>query len=736
MKKILIILVIIACLAVGAYALLPRFNSDCAHAYDNSCDIDCNECGEKREASHSFADADCLAPKTCTVCGATEGEALGHSFEPVSNLCTDGSICKNCSAPGEAVSDHIDEDGDFICDRNGCEYCYASPIYTVDDLKAAFENGGKFILMNDIDVGEEEIGTSVDNPVFVDINLNGKTIQVAYWRGLSVYAYSTLRLSNGKVVNNNVGCRTIVAEGNLFLKNVTVESDDFWPVSVSGTAKAVIEDCKLVGCLYVDVNATAFVSNTQLVRDENYAFGSGIDIYDAGYAVFDFNPSEYIQDYFNGTFTANDNGTWSIAGCYFDGNAPTEPSIPDPEKCIENGHSFIDASCLMPKICLNCFATEGEIGDHTIKYIEAICTNGSYCVLCFEAFFEHNQHIDDNNDYLCDRIGCSYSAIKSISTAEELREAFTYGGKYKLTSDIDLGDATLVEVYIFDNVYIDLDLNSFTITTSYWAGMIFDPNMIVRLSNGTIIGTAPVSGAICCYGTLFLENCTAIGNGYWSVYIQDGAAVINNCTLIEGIGIGRSDVFITNSDIQTSPGRGCDMFENGYLLCDFDVTDYTGYVVNNTNNNDGTWTVTSTDFSGEIPTKPTFTEIPFIIIPPVPEITGIEISGDGVTLNGTTYTVVIPEGESSLPIKVYVIGKNFNLMNEENKFNCNFSFNGGLGAFDIYEYVRYTDNLMYGDTAYIHNILIESNPNKILYTNDGGLTWIDTGYTLIVVEGE
>ena len=107
-----------------------------------------------------------------------------------------------------------------------------------------------------------------------------------------------------------------------------------------------------------------------------------------------------------------------------------------------------------------------------------------------------------------------------------------------------------------------------------------------------------------------------------------------------------------------------------------------------------------------------------------------------MTLNGTTYTVVIPEGESSLPVKVDVIGKNFNLMNEENKFNCNFSFNGGLGAFGIYEYVRYTDNLMYGDTAYIHNILIESNPNKILYTNDGGLTWIDTGYTLIVVEGE
>ena len=709
---------------------------ECAHSYDNSCDTICNECSEERTTTHSFVDADCNNPKTCSVCGATEGDALGHSFELISDLCTGGSICKNCSTPSEAVTDHIDEDGDFICDCDGCEYSLASPIYTVDDLKAAFENGGKFILMNDIDVGEEEIANSIDNPAIVEIDLNGKTIQVAYWRGLSVYAYSSVRLLNGKVVGNTSSCGAITVEGILFLENVTVESDDYWPVYLIGKSKAVIDGCKLVGCIGIGGNGAAFISNTQLVREEGYVCGNGIALDNSGYAVLDFDPSEFNQLEFYGTIVANGDGTWYIAGRDFDSNAPEKPDFPNPENCLKNGHNFTDADCLNLKICLNCFVTEGDFGEHAIAYFNNLCIEASFCTVCFETFDGYNQHIDDNGDYLCDRIGCSYNGIKSISTAEELREAFTYGGKYKLTSDIDLGDATLVEVYIFDNVYIDLDLNNFTITTSYWAGMLFDPNMIVRLSNGTIIGTAPVSGAICCYGTLFLENCTAIGNGYWSVYIQDGAAVINNCTLIEGIGIGRSDVFITNSDIQTSPGRGCDIFEKSYLLCDFDVTDYTGHAVNNTNNNDGTWTVTSTDFNREIPTKPTFTEIPFIIIRPVPEITGIEIAGDGVTLNGTTYTVVIPEGERVLPIKVYVIGKNFNLMNEENKYKCMFSFNGGLGMFDIYEYVIYTDSLMYGDTVYINNILIDSNPNKILYTNDGGITWIDTGYTLIVVGGE
>ena len=30
--------------------------------------------------AHTWTDATCTAPKTCSACGATEGEALGHSY--------------------------------------------------------------------------------------------------------------------------------------------------------------------------------------------------------------------------------------------------------------------------------------------------------------------------------------------------------------------------------------------------------------------------------------------------------------------------------------------------------------------------------------------------------------------------------------------------------------------------------------------------------------------------------
>ena len=53
-------------------------------------------CGatEGEALGHSWLDATCTAPKTCTVCGETEGEALGHSYE--NDVCT---ICGHIGVP-------------------------------------------------------------------------------------------------------------------------------------------------------------------------------------------------------------------------------------------------------------------------------------------------------------------------------------------------------------------------------------------------------------------------------------------------------------------------------------------------------------------------------------------------------------------------------------------------------------------------------------------------------------
>ena len=61
---------------------------------------------------HEWVDATCTAPKTCSACGATEGEALDHSYVPVVTdpTCTTGGYTTyTCSACGDTyVADEVD----------------------------------------------------------------------------------------------------------------------------------------------------------------------------------------------------------------------------------------------------------------------------------------------------------------------------------------------------------------------------------------------------------------------------------------------------------------------------------------------------------------------------------------------------------------------------------------------------------------------------------------------------
>ena len=62
------------------------------------------------KASHSYKAATCTAPKTCTVCGATSGSKLGHTYEKKTTKATltkDGSsknVCKDCGYTASSVT--------------------------------------------------------------------------------------------------------------------------------------------------------------------------------------------------------------------------------------------------------------------------------------------------------------------------------------------------------------------------------------------------------------------------------------------------------------------------------------------------------------------------------------------------------------------------------------------------------------------------------------------------------
>ena len=118
MKKISLLL-----LSILLMFSLASCRSKCEHAYDHACDASCNVCGKIREVgAHDYLAADCDTAKTCKNCGATDGEALGHTAEADDGNCTTDIKCTDCGKTAVAgASDHKDNNRDYICDNSGCQ---------------------------------------------------------------------------------------------------------------------------------------------------------------------------------------------------------------------------------------------------------------------------------------------------------------------------------------------------------------------------------------------------------------------------------------------------------------------------------------------------------------------------------------------------------------------------------------------------------------------------------------
>ena len=104
------------------------YTCDCGDTY--------TEAGEAAKG-HSWVDADCDTAKTCSVCGATEGEALGHKYD---NACdADCNVCGEERTP----ADHNWNEGtvtvDPTCEGNGvrtftCTVCNTTKTEEIDAL--------------------------------------------------------------------------------------------------------------------------------------------------------------------------------------------------------------------------------------------------------------------------------------------------------------------------------------------------------------------------------------------------------------------------------------------------------------------------------------------------------------------------------------------------------------------------------------------------------------------------
>lgn len=74
---------------------------------------------ETPPSGHIWLDATCTTPKTCSICGETQGAALGHNW--IDATCNAPKTCSICEKTNGTAIGHRDGDGDGRCDLCGQE---------------------------------------------------------------------------------------------------------------------------------------------------------------------------------------------------------------------------------------------------------------------------------------------------------------------------------------------------------------------------------------------------------------------------------------------------------------------------------------------------------------------------------------------------------------------------------------------------------------------------------------
>ncbi len=176
---------------------------------------------------HSWVDADCITPKTCSVCGATEGEALGHNFVDF--------VCTVCGA------------NEGVATVNGVAY------ETLDAAIAAANDGDTIKLL--AGVSGETTYTFTKN---VNLDLNGKTLRHKKGNTVVVDGATVTLVGEKGTIRSSDGISVTVVNGGSFVMDVPAtircsSEEDFNVFAIDATSSVVIN--ALGGRFYKDPTA-------------------------------------------------------------------------------------------------------------------------------------------------------------------------------------------------------------------------------------------------------------------------------------------------------------------------------------------------------------------------------------------------------------------------------------------------------------------------------------------------
>lgn len=325
---------------------------------------------------HNWTAATCTAPKTCSVCGATEGEALGHVDENTDNKCDrcEFDMSHTCA----------DANGDYVCDTEGCEKLVlpeAGSTLTIAQATALGLAMGhntyttdKYYVEGKID---EVYNTQYGNMYLVDADGNQFTIYGTY--------NADGQTGYGALTNKPVAGDTVKIYGIIGAYNDKAQIKNGWIVEHTPAAGGEQPGGETGG--ETGGEATLMTIPQVLAADVNTSVivkGTVESFYRAWSDQYN-NCSPYIVDAegnkllcYNLATKVNVGDQITVTGVVGEHNSVKQvaagcTAVID----VAHTHNFADATCTAPKTC-SCGAIDGTALDH----------------------------IDENSDNVCDRTGC------------------------------------------------------------------------------------------------------------------------------------------------------------------------------------------------------------------------------------------------------------------------------------------------------------------------------------------
>ena len=328
----------------------------CAHDWaDADCDSPktCKLCGETEGAAlgHDWAAADCDTPKTCKVCGATEGSALGHSWDNAD--CTSPKTCSVCGATEGAAAGHDWAPATCTAPKT-CKVCGATE-------GSALGHNWDFATCTEPETCMR-CGATDGEP-------NG-------------HAFKPATCTSPKTC---VDCGITEGEPNGHSwDNASCTSPKTCSVCGKTEGAAAGHDWAAADC---DSPKTCKVCGAT----EGAALGHDWEAADCDTAK-----TCKVCGATEGAALGHD---WAEATC----TAPKTCKVCGATEGAALGHDWAEATCTAPKTCKVCGATEGDALGH--DWADADCQNPKTCTACGATEGEKGDHVDNDGDGKCDVCG-------------------------------------------------------------------------------------------------------------------------------------------------------------------------------------------------------------------------------------------------------------------------------------------------------------------------------------------